>query len=105
MLYFYRLTSISAKGRISTMDDRKKTKEQLILELVSLRKRIAELEKAENNRKKVEDELERLATTDKLTQAYNRTKFDEIIKTQLVISQNCFASVRVVISIVLNTLL
>jgi diguanylate cyclase (GGDEF)-like protein/PAS domain S-box-containing protein len=33
-------------------------------------------------RKQLESELEKTATTDKLTQAYNRTKFHEVIKTE-----------------------
>jgi len=34
-------------------------------------------------RKMMEEEIERLATTDKLTQAYNRAKFDEIIEREI----------------------
>ncbi len=36
-----------------------------------------------SERVRLEEELKKLATTDKLTQAYNRTKFDEIITNEL----------------------
>ncbi|MFZ3137929.1 MAG: diguanylate cyclase [Thermodesulfovibrionales bacterium] len=35
------------------------------------------------NRKQLENELEKLATTDRLTQVFNRTKFHEVMKTEL----------------------
>jgi diguanylate cyclase (GGDEF)-like protein/PAS domain S-box-containing protein len=36
-----------------------------------------------SERKRMEDELQRLAITDNLTQAYNRTKYEEVIKREI----------------------
>jgi diguanylate cyclase (GGDEF)-like protein len=65
------------------MNDKNKTKEQLINELVELRQKITALERSETERKLLEEEHKKLVITDKLTKAYNRPKFEEIIAIEI----------------------
>ena len=59
-----------------------KTKEHLINELAEMRQRIAELEKAEAERKRMEEKLIELSITDDLTGLYNRRHFYEVLESE-----------------------
>ena len=60
-----------------------KTKEHLINELAEMRQRIAELEKAEAERKRMEEKLIELSITDDLTGLYNRRRFYEVLNAEI----------------------
>lgn len=60
-----------------------KTKEHLINELAEMRQRIAELEKAEAERKRAEEKLIELSITDDLTGLYNRRRFYEVLNAEI----------------------
>ena len=59
-----------------------KTKEHLINELAEMRQRIAELEKAEAERKRMEEKLIELSITDDLTRLYNRRHFYQVLESE-----------------------
>lgn len=60
-----------------------KTKEHLINELAEMRQRIAELEKAEAERKRMEEKLIELSITDDLTGLYNRRHFYQVLNAEI----------------------